>query len=132
MRIRLYFKLLVCLLTLLISGMLIFLSAARADDTSHIIKFQQAAFLVSAAEQPPDQGSWKTATLPDEWQNERYLQGDNGWYRFEINWSAPPTANWGCYLPRLNMNAAVYLNGYYLGDGGSFAEPIARNWNRPL
>ena len=39
----------------------------------------------------------------------------------------------GCvYLPTVNMNAAVYLNGELLGDGGDFADPVARNWNRPL
>ena len=26
----------------------------------------------------------------------------------------------------------MYFNGDFVGDGGSFAEPMARNWNRPL
>jgi hypothetical protein len=30
------------------------------------------------------------------------------------------------------MNAAVWFNGEWIGDGGSFEEPVARNWNRPL
>jgi signal transduction histidine kinase len=30
------------------------------------------------------------------------------------------------------MNAAVWVNGRFIGDGGRFAEPVARNSNRPL
>jgi signal transduction histidine kinase len=30
------------------------------------------------------------------------------------------------------MNAAVYLNGHFIGDGGNMNEPLGRNWNRPL
>ena len=36
------------------------------------------------------------------------------------------------YLYRFSMNAAVFLNDEFVGSGGSFSEPIARNWNRPL
>ena len=35
-------------------------------------------------------------------------------------------------MPRLSMNGAVYVNGLLVGTGGSFNEPVARNWNRPL
>jgi len=34
--------------------------------------------------------------------------------------------------PDVNMNAAVFVNGSWIGDGGSFAEPVAHNFNRPL
>ncbi len=53
---------------------------------------------------------------------------------YEIRFRADPSEHeqWAIYLPSLGMNAAVYLNGSLIGDGGRFEEPIARNWNRPL
>jgi len=30
------------------------------------------------------------------------------------------------------MNAAVYVNGFFIGSGGIMQEPVARNWNRIL
>ena len=97
----------------------------------HIILEQGGLLLSHASEPPPDSAPWQGVTLPDSWPTERYDHSDNGWYRFEIKHS-PPNQLWGIYLPRLNMNAAVYFNGELLGDGGSFNEPVARNWSRPL
>jgi signal transduction histidine kinase len=36
------------------------------------------------------------------------------------------------YLPRVSLNAAVYVNGVAVGDGGRMEDPVARSWNRPL
>jgi signal transduction histidine kinase len=91
-----------------------------------------AQFLMSELEQPPHDGNWQTISLPDSWPQSRYTLGNNGWYRFNITLDKLPQQDWGIYLPHLNMNAAVYLNGEFLGDGGRFTEPMARNWNRPL
>lgn len=91
-----------------------------------------AQFQVSGSEQPPHDGNWQTISLPDSWPQSRYTLGNNGWYRFNITLAKLPQQDWGIYLPHLNMNAAVYLNGEFLGDGGRFTEPMARNWNRPL
>lgn len=106
-------------------------SAAETIQTLH-----RAELLITKHGALPPTNSidrpWQTVVLPDAWPLARYQHGDNGWYRFEINRSSPPTTQWGIYLPRLNMNAAVYFNGELLGDGGSFEQPIARNWTRPL
>ena len=93
----------------------------------------QAEFLRTDAERPPasaDRG-WQAQPLPDLWSLNRPGTGA-GWYRLHLFLDQPPVAAWGIYLWRLNMNAGVYLNGNYLGDGGRFSEPMARNWNRPL
>lgn len=55
-----------------------------------------------------------------------------GWYRLRVQVPVPPEQVQGIYLWRLHLNAAVYFNGHFLGDGGTFEEPIARNWNHPL
>jgi len=39
---------------------------------------------------------------------------------------------WAVLLPRLCMNAAVYVNGTSVGSGGRLDPPLSRNWNRPL
>lgn len=97
-----------------------------------LITLAQGELLISDSATPPvSSAGWQTVTLPDQWPQARYASGDNGWYRFDLAAQAP-TELWGVYLPRLNMNAAVYFNGVPLGNGGSFREPLGRNWSRPL
>lgn len=97
-----------------------------------LLVLNNASFQISASEAPPKDGTWQTVALPDVWPQSRYALGNNAWYRFTIHLEQLPQQAWGVYLPRLNMNAAVYLNDNFLGDGGQFNEPIARNWNHPL
>lgn len=106
--------------------------AAAEIEISPLLVLQSAQFQLSDSTQPPNDGDWQTIALPDAWSRSRYERGDNGWYKFTISLKQLPQQNWGIYLPRLNMNAAVYLNGVFLGDGGWFDEPMARNWNHPL
>lgn len=104
-------------------------SSAQADET---IQLNDAALQITDSTIPPIAGEWRHVTLPDEWPMARYQTSDNGWYRFDIPLSQAPTENWGVFVPRLNMNGAVYINDIYVGDSGQFSEPMARNWNRPL
>lgn len=65
-------------------------------------------------------------SLLDDW----YLNhpgAGNGWYRIIVDLREAPKRRWAVYLPTTNMNAAVYLNGKLIGDGGDFDEPVARN-----
>ena len=70
--------------------------------------------------------------LPHNWDQSPQVRSRDGWYRF--NYIADQQLNdiQAIYLPRLNMNAAVYINGDLLNVGGSFEEPVSRNWNQPL
>jgi signal transduction histidine kinase len=85
-------------------------------------------------ETPPsdDLPQWQRRRLPDNWNESQPGVGGNGWYRVDLELPQIPAQLWAVYLPRLRMNAAVYVNGVFIGDGGRFSEPIARNWNRPL
>jgi len=102
----------------------------RLDDP-RILRSADLA-IVDSATPPGDDARWQPVQLPELWRApERWQQGINGWYRFRIAGPAPaePTS---IYLWRFSMNAGVWFNGEFIGDGGSFDEPVARNWNRPL
>jgi signal transduction histidine kinase len=97
-----------------------------------------AAILVSAESlhdnsdtPPPDAAAWSPQTFPDNWNQSRRGIGGTVWYRFDYQIDDSAEA-YAVYLPRVSMNAAVYVNSLLIGTGGSFAEPVARNWNRPL
>lgn len=80
---------------------------------------------------PPDAAAWVPQMLPDNWSQTRRGIGGTVWYRFEVR-VGDASLVYGVYLPRVSMNAAVFVNGLLIGSGGSFSEPVARNWNRPL
>lgn len=97
------------------------------------LELRQAEFVLDDAPRPPGEAApWRPQALPDYWRENHPGAGNYGWYRFRF--AAPPGRDplQAIYLPRLGLNAAVWLNGTYVGDGGRFEEPIARNWNRPL
>ncbi len=106
------------------------LDAARVSPWMRI----EATRIASPAPNPPPSGAgWETVTWPETWRApERYRQGVLGWYRFPLGAAPAADARWAVYLWRFSMNAQVWLNGHYLGSGGRFEEPVARNWNRPL
>lgn len=105
---------------------------ARASELP-VMNFTQADFvLADSATPPPDSAPWQAVTLPDQWRLSRPGVAGNGWYRLHFRIARPDPGLQAVYLPKLVMNAAVFLNGEAIGDGGSFTEPIARNWNRPL
>ena len=106
-----------------------------AEEATSIIHIQQTEYLMTNVETPDEigsQSSWKEIALPDAWRvNHPGYSGDI-WYRFQLDFKKVPETLWAIYLPRVSMNAAVYVNGKMIGCGGTFSEPIARNWNRPL
>ena len=85
----------------------------------------------NSAQPPPDAAAWEAQRLPDNWNITRPGIGGTVWYRFDYRIDDPSSV-YAVYLPRLSMNGAVYVNGLPIGTGGSFNEPVARNWNRPL
>jgi signal transduction histidine kinase len=81
---------------------------------------------------PDDAAGWEPVTLPDEWRERRPEHEGFAWYRFELPGPLASGELLGLYLPSLAMNAAAFVNGVPIGSGGSFEEPVARNFNRPL
>ncbi|MFN0183738.1 MAG: ATP-binding protein [Aquabacterium sp.] len=104
--------------------------STRIGDPHLLLKADLA--IVDSAVPPPPGAAWTPVTLPENWRAAaRWQQGINGWYRFKLPGGAPPEPQ-ALYLWRFSMNAAVWFNGELIGDGGSFVEPVARHWNRPL
>ncbi|MDX8384250.1 MAG: 7TM diverse intracellular signaling domain-containing protein, partial [Ghiorsea sp.] len=75
--------------------------------------------------------AWSTCALPDGWNTTHPDQFGDGWYKFKV--ATPDNASaMAVYLTSFSMNAEAWFNGMHIGSGGSFAEPMARNWNTPL
>jgi signal transduction histidine kinase len=92
-----------------------------------------AILLDDRATPPPDDApGWQPVTLPDEWRERRPEREGFAWYRFELPGPVAPGELYALHLPSLAMNAAAWVNGEPVGTGGSFEEPVARNFNRPL
>lgn len=104
-------------------------AAAQAGDARMVLG--QADFLDSEASAPPDDAAaWHPVTLPDNWNLSRAGKGGFGWYRLRFRLAQQPEALEALYIAKLSMNAAFYVNGAFIGSGGSFAEPVSRHWNR--
>jgi signal transduction histidine kinase len=98
-----------------------------------VLRLDRAELLLDGSPEPPTAtGAWQPVTLPDRWRERRPELEGPAWYRFEVRGPAAPGDTWAVYLPNVNMNAAVWVNGSAVGSGGSFSEPVANNFNRPL
>ena len=105
--------------------------ARNAGAESAIVSIAEAQILLDQSEEPPaDNAPWRAQMLPDNWNKSRPNSGGLAWYRatFELPSVEAPLA---VYINRASMNSAVYVNGLLIGSGGSFEEPVARNWNKP-
>jgi len=94
----------------------------------------RADFILSNADTPPPaDAAWQVVEMPDYWRIARPDVYGTAWYRFYFDFNKADEKNiHAVYIGRLSMNGELYLNGVKIGDGGSFIEPIGRNWNRPL
>ena len=98
-----------------------------------VLELHIADFVMQPGNTPPaNDAAWVPLKLPDFWNISRPGAGGDGWYRIHFSLRDVPRDIQAVYLPRLSLNAGAYLNGVFLGDGGKFDEPVARNWNRPL
>lgn len=103
------------------------------DFPEPVISFQQALFTDTQVDSPPpiNDAGWRQVNLPDNWHESHRSDAKPGWYRMEFM-IEKVEASWGIYLPAINTNGVIWLNGKRVGDGGSMQDPAARNWHRPL
>lgn len=76
---------------------------------------------------------WQAVSLPDDWRQYNQPKQQDAWYR--TTFTTPehkPNQQLAIFVPPVTMNAAIYLNGVLLGDGGQFSGPVSRNWTTPL
>jgi len=94
-----------------------------------LIHFDKAAFIHSTSMTPPKFDQAAQLDLPHRWKAEDSL---SGWYQIEFTLDVIQPKNYAVYLPSLNMNAEVFLNGEIIGSGGSMVTPVSRHWHEPL
>ncbi len=105
------------------------------SGVSPIVNVESAANL-SRARQPSDGLAWVVQVLPDDWL-ENKKEADDHWYQYRwsiesISEGAAAEKTMAVYLPMVSHNVSVFINGTWVGQGGDFEEPIARNHNTPL
>ncbi|MDD5388135.1 MAG: 7TM diverse intracellular signaling domain-containing protein [Gallionellaceae bacterium] len=93
----------------------------------------QAEFILADTATPPtpNDSRWHPVRLPHALKQDA-VTATGGWFRFRIHTDVVPAEPQAIYVWWLNLNAAFYFNDEFLGDGGRFDEPIARNWNKPF
>lgn len=93
----------------------------------------RAEFILADTAAPPaaDDPRWHPVRLPHALKTEA-ATATGGWFRFRFDAATVPLEPQAVYVWWLNLNAAFYFNDEFLGDGGRFDEPIARNWNKPF
>ncbi len=102
-------------------------------DERGIFVLQHADFVLDAACEPPaPEAAWVARSLPDWWGSSLPDNEGVGWYRMRFELEREPHELYSILLPRLGLNAEVFLDGVKIGSGGRFDEPVARYWNRPL
>lgn len=109
---------------------LFFPTASAADGNDFApLHIQQAAFIASNAQTPPSFDGSNTVDLPYHWQAEDFR---SGWFQLIFPVESEHNQFLSFYLPRVNMNAAVFLNGEFVGSGGSMEAPVDRHWHSPM
>jgi signal transduction histidine kinase len=92
-----------------------------------LTRLDQAEFLASdVAEPPSDSAPWQPQSLPDFWWITRPDASGYAWYRLHFELARQPEALQAMHLPWLRNVGAVYLNGTYVGQSGTFgkADPV--------
>lgn len=109
-------------------------SAARASGcpVAPVELTDARVALVPDATTVPQDAALVPITLPDQWRQRRPDASGFARYRLTLDASDDGGERCGVLLPDVNMNAAVFVNGSWVGDGGSLVEPVAHNFNRPL
>ena len=87
--------------------------------------------LVELNQQDVSQKNWQAISLPDDWYK-NHQNNQQIWYRANVNLEPFNEQVWAIYLPSVTHNAAVYINGIWVGQGGQFIEPVSRHHNKPL
>ncbi|MBL4712069.1 MAG: hypothetical protein JKX75_06175 [Gammaproteobacteria bacterium] len=94
--------------------------------------FTTAEKIISDASSPPVKFLDNKVTLPDNWQHEQSGFYSTVWYQITFTHTGKLNFQWAVYLPDVNMNAEVWLNGIRLGSGGSLLKPVSRYWHSPM
>jgi len=129
-------------LTYFLAFMAWFFLPQAASHAAERLDLNQAKFVLSTNTMPPSFSHSEMVGLPHKHTEKVDV---SGWYHLTFNaqyfnpiqsesiQSVPSDSkHLAVYLPSVNMNAELFLNGQRLGSGGSMTPSVARNWHRPL
>ena len=110
-----------------------YVSYVWIDNVPEKFQIKEAFLIASEADHPEklDKRFKEQVKLPD-WDSADTLKSTSLWYLIPLQDQYNDSAKTSIYLPKVSQNAEVYLNGNWLGDGGSMVEPITRNRNNTL
>jgi signal transduction histidine kinase len=90
------------------------------------------AMITPGGDSPPGLDSaWRQVSLPHRWYVTHGEYLGSMWYRFRVALPDIPGQPWAVYMPRVIMNAQVWVNGVPMAYNGSLSEPVTRNWYTP-
>jgi signal transduction histidine kinase len=90
------------------------------------------AVVTPGSDSPPGlDSSWMRIQLPHRWATTHGAYEGSMWYRFRVRLADAPVQPWAVYMPRVNMNGQVWVNGVPMAFNGSLTAPVTRNWYVP-
>jgi hypothetical protein len=102
-------------------------------DASRAVKVTQAEMTRAPdAEPPTPHAPWLPVDLPHRWGRGVSAGMNETWYRLTVDVTQWSGAELAVYLPRIAMNADLWINGRFADRVGSMEEPLTRHWNTPL
>ncbi len=127
----------VVVLGLLLAG-LVGLIAVNAPEDPTLRRDQALLFsgpLPANQKSPPSTGTEarqlagvSLQSLPHDWQFDETPVSE-AWYFFDLDIARHD--DWSVWIPRVAMNARLWLNGEPLALRGQLADPLSRYWNQP-
>ncbi len=117
----------------LVLNYLVFFKEVDFFSVPDVAAVDDIQYSLSQAKTPMDlmQAQWQPVSLPDDWYT-NHKNIEKLWYRSHYTMSASDADVWAVYLPSVSHNAAIYINGVWVGHGGQFDDPVSRHHNEPL
>lgn len=107
-------------------------AVVRVLDRALILVDGSPDALVADAQPPDAAAAWQPVGLPHRWMDTHPGHEGRLWYRLHVDLPVRPSRGWAVYLPRVVMNAQVWVNGVPLDYTGSMVDPVTRHWYVPL
>jgi signal transduction histidine kinase len=101
---------------------------------AHAQQISLVETLQNPSETPPAPAAdWLPTELPDIWTRNRPGFGGTVWYRFTVDVPIEPDVLWALWLPKLAMNAELWINNELVRSNGSMDDRhLSRYWNTPV
>ena len=114
-------------------GCLALLNPVAFFSVDHVSAIDTVEYIASDKTAPESlqQENWQSISLPDDWYQSQH-DAEQVWYRTTLSIDKQAAGIWAVYLPSVTHNAAVYINGTWIGQGGRFEDPVSRHHNEPL